>query len=240
MAVGAPCVEGEHGAENAEANECHREKECLPAVADSIVLGNLENVPCKLSAFGSAMVVYADEAEHQECRSTHEHKGELHGRVVLAAGTPDTDEKIHGDKGDFIEHEHREEVDADEEAEHAGGKEDEPEEEFLGLLDFPGGEGSCQNNDGRKENHCHRDSVDTHGEVDVKRSEPAPAVDKKHGGIGCRTQCKILYQEADRQCCQGQRAYHGHGADGPRVAIVAQPDSEEHHQGDDHEVNENI
>ena len=66
-----------------------------------------------------------------------EHKGKFHGRVVLAARPPYTDEEVHGDKRNLIKHEHSEEVDRDKEAEHTSREEDEPEEEFLGLRDSP-------------------------------------------------------------------------------------------------------
>ena len=78
MTVGAPCVEGEHSTQHAEANECHREEEFLPAMRDGIVLDNLKNIPCQLTTFGSRMIVNTDQAEHQECGTTHEHQRQFH------------------------------------------------------------------------------------------------------------------------------------------------------------------
>ena len=76
--------------------------------------------------------VRAEETEHQECRTTHKHQSKLHSRILLATCAPDTDKKIHRDQSHLIEHEHGEHVDRDEEAEHTGGEEREPEEEILG------------------------------------------------------------------------------------------------------------
>ena len=106
-------------------------------MGNGVVLSNLEDIPSELTTFGSRMVVDADEAEHEECRSTHEHECELHCGVVLAARSPDTDEKVHGNKCDLIEHEHGEEVDGDEETKYSGGEKNEPKEESLGLGDGP-------------------------------------------------------------------------------------------------------
>ena len=74
------------------------------------------------AALGSRVVVDADEAEHQEGRAAHKHQGKLHCGILLAACAPYADEKVHRDKSDLVEHEHREEVDRDKEAEYAGGE----------------------------------------------------------------------------------------------------------------------
>ena len=50
----------------------------------------------------------------------------------FSTGTPHADEKVHGDEGNFIEHEHGEHVDGDEKAEYAHRKEGEPKEILLG------------------------------------------------------------------------------------------------------------
>ncbi len=180
VAVGTPGVEGEHGTKHAEADECHREEECLPAVRDGIVLCYFKNVPSELSAFGSRVVVDTDKAEHKEGRAAHKHKGKLHCGIVLAARTPYADEEVHRYEGHFIEHEHREEVDGDEEAEHAGRQQNQPKEECFGLCHGPRGERACENDYGGENEHGHGDTVDTYCEVYVERFKPCPRVNEEH------------------------------------------------------------
>ena len=69
--------------------------------------------------------------------------------VFFFPATPDADQEVHGDEGDLVEHEHGEEVDGDEEPEHADGQEVEPQEVFfLQEVHFPGREGAREDDDG--------------------------------------------------------------------------------------------
>ena len=111
MTVGTPGVEGEHGSEHTETDKSHREKELLPSGRDRVVGNDLEDIPCQRLAGGSRVIVDTDQTEHQESRAAHEHKGELHGRIVLVARAPHSDKEIHGYQRHLIEHEHGEEVD---------------------------------------------------------------------------------------------------------------------------------
>ena len=239
MAVGAPCVEGEHGAENTEAYECHREEECLPAMRDGAVAGDLEDVPCQLSALGSRVVIDADEAEHEECRAAHEHQGQLHGRVVLAARAPYADEKVHRDKSHLIEHKHGEEVDRDKEAEHTGRQQNQPQEESLGLSYGPRCERTGKYYYRRKQEHGHRYAVDTHGKVDVERLEPCPGINEEHRSVlSGFTEGQEIDQKIDRQGGKGEGADYSHRAD--LTDIPAQGKTAEHEQRNHHEVNQYV
>ncbi len=141
MTVGAPGMEGEHGAEDTEADKAHREEEILPAFGDTLCLldvaCDIDDVPGKGLSLGRGVVIDTDEAEHKEGGTAHQHQGELHRRIFLASGAPDSDEKIHRDEGYLVEHEHREEVDADEESVDTSGKQDEPHEEVARVVNLP-------------------------------------------------------------------------------------------------------
>ena len=162
MTVGAPCVEGEEGTENAEADEGHREPNALLGEVDGMgaahVVGDVNDV----HGLATGTIEDTEDAAHEEGRSAHEHEGQFHGGIFFLAAAPDADEEIHRDEGDFIEHEHGEHVDRNEEAENAHAQEGEPKEIFLGEgLELPGGEGACEDDDGREQQHGYADAVDT-------------------------------------------------------------------------------
>ena len=88
------------------------------------------------------------QSEDDESGTSHKHKSKLHCCILLTTGTPVTDKKVHRDKGYLIEHEHREEVDADEETIYSGGEQCEPHEELLGQrLELPRSECSGEHDD---------------------------------------------------------------------------------------------
>ena len=76
--------------------------------------GNLVDIHCG----GTAEEVDAENTDNQQCRTSHKHQGELHGCIFLVAAAPYADEKIHRDERNLVEHEHGEEVGADEESKH--------------------------------------------------------------------------------------------------------------------------
>ena len=96
----------------------------------------------------ACMIVDAQDADKQKCRATHKHKGELHCSIVLVAATPHTDEQIHRDECHLVEHKHREQVNRNEEAEHTGGQENEPQEILLReRLNLPRSESAGKHDD---------------------------------------------------------------------------------------------
>ena len=114
MTVGRPCVEREHRAKHAESYECAN-KQCVLPVEVYAVLCNLNKVHRM-----ACVIVDAEDADKKQCRAAHKHKGQLHRSIVLVAAAPHSDEKIHRDERNLIEHEHCEQVNRDEEAEHSG------------------------------------------------------------------------------------------------------------------------
>ncbi len=174
VTVGAPCVEGEHRAQHTESDKCHREEEILPALFDVAFMRYLDNVPGVSAVRHLGVVVDADQTEHQEGRAAHEHKGQLHRRVFLAARAPHADEKIHRDKSHLIEHEHREKVHRDEEAVDTRREEYQPKEERSGIVDFPRGERTGKDDNRCQNDHGDRNAVDSNRKIYVESLEPCP------------------------------------------------------------------
>ena len=103
---------------------------------------------------GTGTEVDTQNTNQQECRTTHQHQCQLHGRVFLSSTAPYTDKQVHRNERYLIEHEHGEQVRRNEEAEHTQGKQGEPEEIlFCQRLQTPGGESTGEDNDGRKQQH---------------------------------------------------------------------------------------
>ena len=118
MTVGRPCVEGEEGSKHAEANEDEGEKCLLDGYGNKMRRGSyLVDVHGERTAILTVEVVDAEDTEDEQCRTAHEHEGQLHGCILLLARTPDANEQVHGDKSNFVEHKHGEHVGADKEAE---------------------------------------------------------------------------------------------------------------------------
>ena len=69
--------------------------------------------------------------DDEKSRATHKHKGKLHCSIFLGTTTPHTDEKVHWDEGNLVEHEHSEEVDGDKESKDTCRQENKPEEVLL-------------------------------------------------------------------------------------------------------------
>ena len=137
---------------------------------------------------------------HQKGGSTHKHKGELHCRIFLVSRTPITNEKVHGDERDFIEHEHHEQVNRHKESEHSKRKKREPKEVFLGeRFETPRSKCSGKHNDGRQQKHCHRNAVNTNSVVYMKRGKPSIVHGKEHIlGCACVACIEIHHHKSDR------------------------------------------
>ena len=241
VAVGRPSVEREHGAKHTEAHKCEREQHALPTVGYGIVVGNLKDVHSE-AAVGARVVVDADDAEHQEGRATHEHQRKLHGRVVLVATAPHANQQIHGDERDLVEHEHGEQVDGYEEAEHACRQQIEPKEELLGQrIDFPRGEHAGKHDEGRKQYHDHRHAIDAKRKVDVERSIPADVGAQKHlAGVASAARLQEVGHQIEchghKHCGAGER----NGTDGFDTLIAAQSQASESEQRHYHKVDQYI
>ena len=169
---------------------------------------------------------------HEEGRTAHKHEGELHRCIFFASTTPHSDEEIHGDKGNFIEHEHSEHVGGDEEAKHTHGEKGEPEEVFLGQwLELPRSESTSEGDDGREEQHGYADAVNTNGVVDVKGWKPLYTAHKEHFAVGIEgSRIEEGEDQIDGECQEGcAPGYH----DASNLIETARnPKRRQHQKGD--------
>ena len=230
VTVGAPGMEGEEGSQYTESEEGQREPDALLCQRNVVQGGDFLQV----HGGGTGPVVDAEDADEQEGGTAHEHQGELHGGIFLAAAAPYTDEQVHGDEGYFIKHKHGEEVGGDEEAEHTQGEQGEPQEVFFGQgLQPPGGEGAGEYNDGREQQHGHGDAVYADGVVDVQGRIPGKVGTEEHvGGLAALAGVEVGYGECDAQGQQGGGTGHHHRTD--VCDVPAEPQSEQHQQGDEY------
>ena len=171
------------------------------------LVGNLDNV----HRLAASTIEDSEDATHKECGTSHQHQGELHGGILLATRTPNADKQIHGDKCHLVEHEHREHVDADEEAKHACAEEREPQE--ILLVHVPRYERARKYNDGGKQQHSHADAVNTHRILDVQWLNPVERGREEHFRIIDGTFLQEHYRERNCQDEQATAACHHHGSD---------------------------
>ena len=89
-----------------------------------------------------------------EAAARHEVQGQLHGGVFLPGGPPDQDQDIHGNHGDFIEQEEKEQIHGHENAENTGDQEQYKDEKFLNpVFQFPHGEHAGKNHNAGEQQH---------------------------------------------------------------------------------------
>ena len=127
-------MEREQRAKHAETDEHEREQHVLNGCRDVVVVRNLKDVHRR----STVEEVDAYQAKDDERRTAHKHQRKLHGCILLATRTPETNEKVHRDECHLVEHEHGEEVDRDEETVNTCREKSEPHEELLGEgLELP-------------------------------------------------------------------------------------------------------
>ena len=242
MTVRTPGVEREHGSEDTESDKRETEEKILPARVNRIVVGYLENVPGELSALRRTVPIDTEKTEHQEGRTAHQHQGQLHCRIFLAARAPHTDQKVHRNQSHLIEHEHGEHVDGNEESEHTGRQETEPEEEVLGKgIDFPGSECSGKNDNRREENHQHRNAVHSHCKMNVERLVPHPAARVEHFiSHAGSAETEEVDHKPDCHGKQDNGSRHHHAPYRLHVAVAATCQTGHHENRDDNEPYQNI
>ena len=148
MTIGRPCVEREHSPQHAESHESHREQEVLPVHGDITVLGNFDYI----HRMEPRLIIDTQDTDHQQSRTTHQHQGQFHCRIVLSAASPNTYQQVHGNKRHFVEHEHGKKVHRNKETEYTGRQQHEPQEIFFGKrIYLPRSEHSGKYNNRRKQ-----------------------------------------------------------------------------------------
>ena len=208
--AGAPSVEGEQGAQHAESDEREREPDALLLDGDVVQLGYLEHV----HGGGTRTEVDAQDADEQQCGGSHQHQRQLHGGVFLTPAAPHANKEVHGDEGYLVEHEHGEQVDGDKEPEYAQRQEREPQEEFFGKrLQPPRGKRAGEYDDGRQQQHGHRNAVHAYGIVDVECRIPYHVGAEQHFvRSACVAGVEVHHDQRGRQHQQGRGAGYHHRA----------------------------
>src|SRR5664280_913177 len=130
---GRPGMEGPHAGENCEAGEDEREAPHLEADGQAGVR-KIDEVGGVAACGG----VGGEQADEHHGRADEGVESELHGSVLAARGTPDGDEEVLGDDGDFVEDEEQEEIEAEEDAVNAADESEIEGEELVGaMFDVP-------------------------------------------------------------------------------------------------------
>ena len=242
MTIGRPCMEWEHGTQHAEADKCQREQQILPIVRNGIVMCNIQDVHRQGLTSRCRVEIDTNQAEHQEGRATHQHQRQFHRAIVLVTTTPHTNEQVHGNQSNLIEHEHREQVNRDKETEHTRGQQEEPHEELTRHgVHLPRSEDSGEHDERRQQNHHHAHSVDTQSQVNIERGVPHHVAAQDHlvGDSGASR----LQEDAHQPSSQ----HHEHtgtddcnGPDGLDALIAANGQASKREQRHDHKVNQYI
>ena len=125
VTVRRPRVEREHRAEHSETDERQREEQVLRAHRNRM-FGDFENIHRQLTAFGRRMKIDAEDADQQQRRTSHQHQRQFHRRILFPAGSPHADQQVHRDQRHLVKHEHREQINRNEESEHPDRQQREP------------------------------------------------------------------------------------------------------------------
>ena len=180
VTVGTPSVERKQSTEHTETQERYGKYPSLMFDRNTHAVGYIHYIECSCSRSEE----YTDDTYHQECRTTHKHKGQLHCRILFFARPPQTYKQIHRYEGNFVEHKHREQIYGDEKAEYADCKQAVPEEKLFCHIHIPRRKYASKYDNRRQGNHHYRYAVYAQCHRDIKRSVPRPALYQKHLGIG--------------------------------------------------------
>ena len=183
------------------------------------------------------MEIDSYQTKHQECRTTHKHKCKLHCRIVLVTTTPHAYEQVHRYQCHFIEHEHSEQVDRDEETEHAGRQQEEPQEILLGQrIDFPRCKHSGKHDKCRKHYHYHRDTIYAKCQMNVEWRIPYPTSCENHfvGNSGC-SYLKEFHHQIECQYHQCGSTCHHNGS--YSLHALAESQSSQHKERNYYKIN---
>ena len=151
------------------------------------------------------------------------------------AGTPDTNQEVHGDERHLVEHEHREQVGRDEEAEDTRREQREPKEILLGeRFELPRGKGAGEHDDARQQEHDDGDAVDAHAVGNVQGLEPRRTIGEQHlGGIAGTALLDKVNRQPDGKDQQARSTCHHHATH--LIDVLGQPEAKQHQHRDYYE-----
>ena len=210
VTVRRPRVERKHRAEHPEADERQREEQVLRAHRNRM-FGDFENIHRQLTAFGRRMEIDAEDADQQQRRTSHQHQRQFHRRILFPAGSPHADQQVHRDQRHLVKHEHREQINRNEESEHPDRQQREPCEKLpRQRRHFPRSEHPGKDDHRRQQQHRHRNTVDADRIVDIQRSVPHRIGREQHFGAVPRAAFSQIHRHQRHGQAQQQRGadYH--------------------------------
>ena len=179
--------------------------------------------------------VNAEDADDEQGGATHKHQRQLHGSILLGTATPNTYQQVHRDKGNLVEHEHREHISADEETVDTRRQKGKPEEVLLGQrLQLPRGKRTGKHDDARQQQHDDRDAVDADAIGNIQRLEPRGRGRQQHHiSIAAGTLLDEVDGQPNGEGEQRRRACHHHAT--YLIERLSEPEACQHQDGNQNE-----
>ena len=131
MTIGAPCVEWEQCTQHTESDEDEWEEDVLDVTRNAVVSCDCGQLKGVVAAVDTIKVVDTQQSKDQQGRASHQHQGQLHGRVLLATRPPYTNQQVHWNQSHLVEHKHSKQVGRDKETIHTCREQGEPQEVLL-------------------------------------------------------------------------------------------------------------
>ena len=149
MTIRRPGVEREQCAQHSKSNEKEGKEKFLD-LNRNMNLGNRKKAEGQLATVRVGIEIQSQQSHQDQCRTTHQHQGQLHGRIFPRTAPPDTDQKVHRDDCNLVKQEQGKQVEGDEKAKYPGREKDQGDKKFFGqLFHFPGGKDPGKDDDGR-------------------------------------------------------------------------------------------
>ena len=144
-----------------------------------------------------------EQADQHHGRADEGVERQLHGPVLAARGTPDGDEEVFGNDGDFVEDEEQKEIEAEKDAVDAADEREIKREELVGAqLDVPTEENAGDGGEAGEQHEHAADAVGGEQVVNAHRRHPGQ-VDDDHAAA--------WPMPATKPCTRQRQPGHSHG-----------------------------
>src|SRR6185437_6233630 len=156
---------------------------------------------------GAGQVVEPEDAAQHQHRTRHGVQEELDGGVEAALVSPDADEEGHRNQRDFPEGVEQEQIEAAEDAEHAGLEQQQEDEKRLGVLldGFPGDEHADQREERGQHAQPEREAVGADQVLDVEGRDPGMALEELETAFSAVPVERQMEREQERDDRGSQR-----------------------------------
>ena len=191
----------------------------------------------RVHAGGAAVLDVEGEDGHEHEQRAHQGvEHELDGRVDPVAPAPHPDDEVHGDEHRLPEHVEQEDVEADEDAQHARLEDEHGDDELLHAV-LDGVPGGGQGDRGEKRGQQHEeeaDPVDAQVVAHAQRRDPARLLDELVVGL-LAVEAEV---EGERQGQGDQRHDQAHRPDAVRRAPRREGENDRAQQGQERDRGE--